>query len=116
MHAIQRNAGSSAGSVFTLERQNLSGSRRMTFRRDTGNLRPDIFYVDPVKKQFQIMDIYTGAKQEIYTPSGWDSLSHAAKGQNYLKEPLSQELLKDGYTYQGYSIASRPNVSPNKLH
>jgi hypothetical protein len=81
-----------------------------------GALRPDVFYVDPVKKQFQVIDIYTGAKKEIYTPSGWDARSHSVKGQNYLKEPFSQKLLKDGYTYQGYFIASRPNVPPNKLH
>ena len=93
-----------------------NGAYLIANRTIGGNLRPDIFYVDPVKKQFKIMDIYTGAKQEIYTPSGWDSLSHYVKGQNYVKEPLSQELLKDGYTYQGYSIASRPNVPPDKLH
>lgn len=82
-----------------------------------GKMRPDVFYVDDNKKEFCVIDMYTGSKKEIFTPTGYDSKSHAGKGMDYEKEPLSLELKAKGYKYRGYFIAGRDaSVPPNKLH
>jgi hypothetical protein len=82
-----------------------------------GKMRPDVFYVDPRKKEFLVIDIYTGSKNEVFTPSGFDSASHAEKGMSYANEPFSNDLKRQGYQYRGYFIARRPaSLPPKKLH
>jgi hypothetical protein len=82
-----------------------------------GKMRPDVFYVDPQKKEFAVIDIYTGSKKDVFTPTGFDSASHAKKGMDYISEPFSNELKRQGYKYRGYFIAHRPaSLPPNKLH
>ena len=55
--------------------------------------RPDEVWVNHQERKVLVIDIYTGGKHGVNTPTEWESEAHNAKGWNYLNEPVSKSLL-----------------------
>lgn len=81
-----------------------------------GKNRPDAVWINHKEKKIIIEDYYTGGKRDILTASGPESLSHNAKGNNYINEPDIKKLVDQGYDFQ-YKVGWRPwFLSPEHLH
>lgn len=65
-----------------------------------GMARPDAVYINDEQKRIVVEDLYTGTKADVQTASGPERKSHNVKGWNYSKEPLIQEKLNQGYSFE----------------
>lgn len=104
---VEQNQQKGQYGDWSLERQN---------EKIGGQGKPDEVWVNHNDKKVVIVDIYTGGKQDVQTPSGPESARHNEKGWNYIKEPYIQELIRQGFSVD-YQVGSRPLfLDPKHLH
>jgi hypothetical protein len=80
--------------------------------------RPDVVYRNDIDipKRVIVEDLYTGSKADVQTSSGPESKRHNDKGWNYSKEPMIQDLIADGYSFEYLNAPWNPRRGLDELN